>query len=123
MLALEIPSETLTAYRNLKMKRTHRWIIFKIEDNSRVVVESSGEPTSTFAEFAEKLPEDQPRYAVYDMPIQHKDGCKLSKLLLFLYAPDCGVAKVKFVYAIGKQAFKNKLGTMNKEFQVIYIRI
>ena len=118
MFALEVPEETLEVYKKLKMKREYRWIIFKIEDQKQIIVESTGEPTSSFAEFTEKLPKEEPRYAVYDLMVEQSDGRKESKLLLFLYAPDCGETKVKFLYATAKHSLKNKLGSVHREIQV-----
>ncbi len=44
------------------MKRTHRYIIMKVnEDKSRVIVEHVGERDATFESFKELMPKDQCR--------------------------------------------------------------
>ena len=53
--------EVLSAYNDLKMKRKHRWLILRIDNDSDVVLEAIGEPTSTFAQFVEKIPKNEPR--------------------------------------------------------------
>lgn len=52
------------------------------------------------------------------MEVTQTDGHKESKLLLFLYSPDSGATKGKFVYAAGKDSLKKKIGTVNREYQV-----
>ena len=119
MIILEATAEVVDAYNQMKMKRAHRWIIFKVEDDKRIVVDSVGEPTSTFADFVEKIPKSEPRYATYDLLVTHKDGRKESKILLILYAPDSSPTKSKFLYASGKESLKKKIGSVHKEFQVV----
>ena len=118
MFSLDVSPEALDTFKKFKMKSAYRWIIFKIENKEKIIVEQTGEPTSNFAEFASKLPKSEPRYAVYEMHVEQKDGCKMNKLLFFLYAPDSADSKDKFVYASGKSAFKSKIGAVHKEFQV-----
>ena len=119
MIGLELTAEALDTYNKMKMKREHRWVIFKIEDEKRIVLDGAGAPTSTFSEFVEKMPKSEPRYAVYDLEVTHHDGRKESKLVLFLYAPDSSPTKGKFVYASGKDSLKKKIGSVHKEVQVI----
>ena len=57
-------------------------------------------------------------YAIYNMEVRMTDGHTEEKLLFFLYAPDTSVPKQKFLYASGKDGFKKKIGTVNKDYQV-----
>eukprot|EP00826_Nyctotherus_ovalis_P047617 TRINITY_DN54_c0_g1_i1.p1 TRINITY_DN54_c0_g1~~TRINITY_DN54_c0_g1_i1.p1 ORF type:complete len:136 (-),score=49.83 TRINITY_DN54_c0_g1_i1:99-506(-) len=118
MIILETSSEAVDAYNKMKMKRAYRWIIFKIEGDKCIVVDSVGEPTSTFADFVSKIPKSEPRYAAYDLEVTHTDGRKESKILLILYAPDSSPTKSKFLYASGKESLKKKIGSVHKEFQI-----
>ena len=116
---VELTGEAVDANNKMKMKRGHRWVIFKIEEEKRIVLDNAGEPTATFAEFIEQMPKSEPRYAVYDLEVTHHDGRKESKLVLFLYAPDSSPTKGKFVYASGKDSLKKKIGSVHKEVQVV----
>ncbi|KAL0460304.1 UNVERIFIED_CONTAM: Actin-depolymerizing factor 1 [Sesamum latifolium] len=54
-------------FMELKAKRTHRFIVFKIEEKQKqVIVEKLGEPSQTYDDFTACLPADECRYAVYD---------------------------------------------------------
>ncbi|MFX9847068.1 hypothetical protein ABTP16_14475, partial [Acinetobacter baumannii] len=54
-------------FMELKTKRTHRFIVFKIEEKQKqVIVEKLGEPDQSYEDFAALLPADECRYAVYD---------------------------------------------------------
>ena len=119
MLPLIMSKEAADAYNGMKMKRTYRWIIYKVKDEKEIVIEATGEPGSTFDKFIEKMPTAEPRYAMYDLEVTHSDGRKESKLLLILYSPDSSPAKNKFVYAAGKDSFKKVIGSVAKEFQVL----
>ncbi|KAL1299876.1 hypothetical protein HN51_044431 [Arachis hypogaea] len=54
-------------FLELKTKRTHRFIVFKIEENQKqVIVEKLGEPAQGYEDFAACLPPNECRYAIYD---------------------------------------------------------
>jgi hypothetical protein len=46
-------------YTQLRMKRTHRFLIMKVnDDKSKIIVEHIGPREATFAEFKELMPKD-----------------------------------------------------------------
>ncbi|KAL4276416.1 hypothetical protein AHAS_Ahas20G0205000 [Arachis hypogaea] len=54
-------------FLELKTKRTHRFIVFKIEENQKqVIVEKLGEPAQGYKDFAACLPPNECRYVIYD---------------------------------------------------------
>lgn len=104
-------------FNGLRMKRTHRFIIVAIsDDGTRASVESSGERSATFADFKAKMPTDKPRYAIFDLEFQTKDGRAESKLLFIMYSPDaCTKGPVRFLYAQNKDAIKAKMSPVHRE--------
>lgn len=53
-------------FLELKRKKGYRYVIFKIDEKrNEVVVEKTGGPTENNEDFAESLPENDCRYAVY----------------------------------------------------------
>ncbi|MDR3549423.1 MAG: hypothetical protein P4M11_14350 [Candidatus Pacebacteria bacterium] len=62
MIPLELAEPALDAYNKLKMKRAYKWLIYKIEDDKRIALESSGDSKATYAMFVEKMPKLEPRY-------------------------------------------------------------
>ncbi|XLR26773.1 hypothetical protein S83_054673, partial [Arachis hypogaea] len=54
-------------FLELKTKRTHRFIVFKIEENQKqVIMEKLSEPAQGYKDFAACLPPNECRYAIYD---------------------------------------------------------
>jgi len=65
------------------------------------------------------MPTDQPRYAIYDLEFETKDGRKESKLVFIMYSPDlCTKGTLRFVYAQNKDAIKAKMSPVHKELQI-----
>ncbi|KAL0369781.1 UNVERIFIED_CONTAM: Actin-depolymerizing factor 2 [Sesamum angustifolium] len=57
-------------FMELKAKRTHRFIVYKIEEKQKqVMVEKLGEPSETYDDFSASLPADECRYAVFDFDL------------------------------------------------------
>lgn len=57
-----LDDECVTQFQALRMKRAHRYIIMKVNDEkNRVIIEHIGERSATFAEFKELMPKDQCR--------------------------------------------------------------
>ena len=117
---VEVPAESLDAFTKLKMKRAYRWIVYKFDsEKKRVVVEALGEPTSTFVEFAAKVPATEPRFLIYDMEVISSEGMKQNKLLFILYVPNSCPPSLRILYAAGKDAFGAVLGSGLLTAQVI----
>lgn len=73
-------------FLELKAKRTHRFVVFKIEEKQKqVVVEKIGEPTGSYDEFAASLPADECRYAVYDFDFVTAENCQKSKIFFIAW--------------------------------------
>jgi cofilin len=53
-------------YQELRLKRTHKYIIFKLSpDNTEIFIERTGDDDD-YDRFLRDLPEDGCRWAVYD---------------------------------------------------------
>ncbi|CAL1401098.1 unnamed protein product [Linum trigynum] len=54
-------------FLEMKARRTHRFIVFKIEEKKqKVTVEKLGEPCQSYDDFASSLPDNECRYGVFD---------------------------------------------------------
>lgn len=77
--------ECLEAYLSLKQqgakKTSKRYIIFKLNDKLDEIVVEKESDNANYEEFLESLPEDAPRYVVYDVEYETDDGGQRNKLV------------------------------------------
>lgn len=60
--SIRVSDDLANEYTALRMKRAHRYLIFKVtDDKEEIVVEHIGARDATFEEFKENMPKDQPR--------------------------------------------------------------
>lgn len=104
-------------YQALKMKRNHKFITFKLSnDNTEIIVDQTSE-SSDYDDFLGSLPEDEPRWAVYDFQYAAPDGSVKSKLIFLSWSPDIARIKAKMVYATSKDALRRALPGIEAEIQ------
>ena len=78
---MAVDDECKLRFLELKAKRTHRFIIYKIDDKKKmVVVEKVGEPTLNYDDFAASLPANECRYAIFDYDFVTEENCQKSKI-------------------------------------------
>ena len=59
-----------------------QYLVFKISDDKKSIeLEHKGEKDASFEDFKSKLPDDDCRYAVYDVEISTKSGAAANKLI------------------------------------------
>ncbi|GFS37904.1 actin depolymerizing factor 4 [Actinidia rufa] len=105
-------------FLELKAKRTHRFIVFKIEEKQKqVVVEKVGEPTNSYEDFTASLPADECRYAVYDYDFVTEENCQKSRIFFIAWSPDTSRVRSKMIYASSKDRFKRELDGIQVELQ------
>ena len=102
------------------MKRAYRYLVFKINDaQNGIEVEHAGPRDASFETFKSHMPENEPRYAVYELEFTKSDGRQEFKLLFINYSPDnCTQGAVRFVYSTHKETVKNKCSPVHKGLQV-----
>merc|ERR1719311_2040137 len=115
---VKVSDACVEVYNEIKMKKSKKYVLFKIENKKEIVIDSEGDASKTFDDFKAALPEDQPRYGLVDIHYTTDDGRDQSKLTFVMWSPDdkCGV-KDKMLYASSKDAIKKKLTGIMKELQ------
>lgn len=105
-------------FLELKAKRTHRFIVYKIEEKQKqVVVEKLGEPAQSYEDFTASLPADECRYAVYDFDFVTEENCQKSRIFFIAWSPDTSRVRSKMIYASSKDRFKRELDGIQVELQ------
>ncbi|ONI25307.1 hypothetical protein PRUPE_2G295000 [Prunus persica] len=113
---MAVSDECKLKFLELKAKRNHRYIIFKIEIQ-QVVVEKVGTKEETYDDFAASLPADECRYAVFDFDFTTVENCQKSKIFFIAWSPDTSKVRMKMVYASSKDRFKRELDGTQVELQ------
>ncbi|KAM1584775.1 hypothetical protein ACFX1Z_037722 [Malus domestica] len=103
-------------FKELKAKRSYRFILFKIEQQ-QIVVDKLGEPSESYDDFTSSFPADECRYAVYDFDFTTEENCQKSKIFFIAWSPDSSKVRMKMVYASSKDRFKRELDGISFELQ------
>ncbi|KAJ3360441.1 cofilin [Allomyces javanicus] len=104
------------AFQDLKLGKKHKFIVYRIEHNEEIVVDQ----TSTDADydsFIGALPENDCRYAIYDLEFEHPDGGQRNKIIFIAWSPDTARIRSKMIYAGSKDALRRKLVGIAQEVQ------
>ncbi|XP_075521966.1 actin-depolymerizing factor 3 isoform X1 [Primulina tabacum] len=105
-------------FMELKTKRTHRFIVYKIEEKQKqVMVEKLGEPGQSYDDFITFLPADECRYAVFDFEFLTKENVPKSRIFFIAWSPDTARVRNKMIYASSKDRFKRELDGIQIELQ------
>ncbi|KAH7422155.1 hypothetical protein KP509_13G093800 [Ceratopteris richardii] len=107
---IAVDDECKLKFLELKSKRLHRYIIYKIDDKShKIVVEKVGGPEESYDAFTGSLPEKDCRYAIYDYDFVTEENCQKSKIFFVAWSPDVARVRTKMLYASSKDRFKREL--------------
>ncbi|KAL7749493.1 cofilin [Sorochytrium milnesiophthora] len=106
----------VTTFGELKLKKASKFIVFKLtDDNTEIVVEKQS-PSTSYDEFLSSLPENECRYAVYDLEFDKGEGVR-NKIVFIAWSPDNAKVKQKMVYAASKDYLRKKLVGIATEVQ------
>lgn len=82
----------INSFNEFKLRRepyNYKYIIYKIQDNSRIVIDQTGGPDATFDDFVAQLPADDCRYGLIDFDYTTEDGRTTDKLVLIAWYVVC----------------------------------
>uniref|UniRef100_A0A7S1CD20 ADF-H domain-containing protein n=1 Tax=Bicosoecida sp. CB-2014 TaxID=1486930 RepID=A0A7S1CD20_9STRA len=100
---VEIGEDVLAAFQALKLRRKHRFIVFKIEEPSyKLTAETASAPKATFEDLKKALPNTEPRYVVYDHEYKTADGRPADKLVLISWQPESSRPHLRTFYSSQK---------------------
>ncbi|CAM6026165.1 unnamed protein product [Sphagnum balticum] len=115
---MAVSDECKLKFMELKRKKTYRYIIFKIDEKAQqITLEKTGEPGESYEQFASHLPENDPRYGIYDFDFVTEDNCQKSKIFFIAWSPDTSRVKAKMIYASSKDRFRRELDGVHYELQ------
>ncbi|OAY63438.1 actin-depolymerizing factor 11-like [Ananas comosus] len=105
-------------FLELQRKKTHRYVIFKIEEKRKeVIVEKTGGAAESFDDFMASLPENDCRYAIYDFDFVTEENCQKSKIFFIAWSPSVSRIRAKMLYATTKDRFKREIDGFHYDIQ------
>ncbi|KAL6513594.1 Actin-depolymerizing factor 10 [Orobanche gracilis] len=115
---IAVDDECKLKFLELKAKRNYRYIVFKIDPTgNQVMVEKAGGNSETYQDFADSLPDDECRYAVFDYDFTTDENCHKSKIYFIAWSPDVARVRTKMLYASSRDRFKRELDGIQVELQ------
>ena len=110
---IAVNDECISLFNDFKLQKGDgqlRYITFKIEGDSEIVIDAKGAREKTYEDFsAEVQAADGPRYGVIDVDFTTADGRSNSKIVFISWVPDTAKIKQKMVYSGSKDALKRVL--------------
>merc|ERR1711907_309615 len=115
---VEVMPEVIEKYENMKIKKDHQYLIFKISDDKKyIVLDKEGACGAKFEDFCPLLPDEACRYCVFDTEITTKADATANKMMFISWSDDNAPIKKKMLYASSKLALKNSLPGLVEDFQ------
>ncbi|KAF9142171.1 cofilin [Mortierella sp. GBA39] len=110
-------STCVDTFLELKLKKTHKYIIYKISDNLETIEVVKSSSDEDYDNFLKELPEDDCRWAVYDFAYKTTDGGDRNKIVFFSWSPDNAKVKSKMLYSSSKEGLRKVLNGLAVEVQ------
>lgn len=115
---VRMSDECKLKFMELKRRKTYRYIIFKIDAKvQEIVVEKTGSPDESYDAFSSSLPEDDPRFGVFDLDFVTDENVSKSKIFFIAWSPDTARVKAKMLYASSKDRCRRELDGVHYEVQ------
>jgi len=113
------------SFDEVKKGKIHRYVIYVIEEEKTIAVETVGNRTATYDDFLHDLTksgEAECRYGLYDFEYTHQcegatEKSKKEKLFLMSWCPDTAKIKKKMLYSSSFDALKKALVGVQKYIQ------
>jgi len=120
-----VAQECKNQFDEIKKGKKHRYVIFLIEDEKMIKVESVGDRDASYDSFftdLTKAGESECRYGLYDFEYEHQcqgttEVSKKQKLFLMSWCPDTARIKKKMLYSSSFDALKKALVGVHKYIQ------
>lgn len=88
---MQASEECVKVFNDLKLNRAYKYIVYSLTPDNKEIVISQKEPadaskdnTALYAEFVSHLPENEPRYGVFDFEFEKEDGSGKRNRIVFV---------------------------------------
>lgn len=118
MNPIKATSDILDVYRQLKIDRKLKCIIFKLT-NGQLEVDLTKDTSFNFNELADVLPAKEGRFVIVDFEYETDEvpARKVDKIIMISWAPMTAPPMQRFSYSSGATTVANELGAISRHFQ------
>ncbi len=94
MSGIELDPEIVSLYNEIKLKKVHKWVTYRIEKKKKIVIDQRGEKNKTDNKEDDKAEFDklkglldikEPRFILYDFGFTNKEGRNIEKLAFIFW--------------------------------------
>ncbi|KAL1583703.1 hypothetical protein WHR41_07497 [Cladosporium halotolerans] len=126
---VSVVPECITAFNDLKLGKSTKWIIYKISDDWKEIVVEESSSDNNYDAFRQKLLDAKSkdkkgnegiggRYAVYDVEYDAPNGeGKRNKICFISWVPDDATQYPRMMYSSSKDALKRALNGIAVDIQ------
>ena len=116
-MVLAVADDITAAWAEVRASKA-RYLVVELDGND-AKLSAKGGLDADFEAFKADLPEDQPRYGVYNLMWTADDDRPMSKIIFVNYVPDgCKNMGAKFSYAQQKSKVEPVFQPINKQIQI-----
>ncbi|KAK6528782.1 cofilin, variant 2 [Orbilia ellipsospora] len=112
-----VAPDCITAFEDLKLKKTHKYIIYKLSANKTTIEIDKSGSEEDYDAFLTQLPENDCRYAIYDFAYKTDEGAPRNKICFYAWSPDDAPIRSKMVSSSSKDALRRALNGVAIEIQ------
>lgn len=114
---LNVSEECAQTFNRLKLTKDIKYVVYKVQNQTDVIVEKIGALDATYQQFVHDLPPTEPRFVVYDFDHTTSDGIVQKKIVFIHWSPDNSAVRDKMIYASSKENLKRRFVGIHKEIQ------
>ena len=113
-IAFEIDPKAVEAYERLRYSKSPGYVVLKIEDE-KVVLEEEG--IKPFDEFIMTLPDEEPRFIFFDVPIKNRVGMDDKRMTFIFWMPMEAPVRLRMTYAGSKNLVRDSFQGISANLQ------
>ncbi|GAW81643.1 actin-depolymerizing factor 2 [Plasmodium gonderi] len=121
---VKVSDECIYEFNKLKVKHLHKYIIFRIENCEKIIVDLLQKDSELkyfediIIDIRNNLKTTECRYIIADMPIYTPEGVLRNRIYFIFWSPDSAKPKEKMLYAASKESLVRKINGIFKSLEL-----
>ncbi len=110
----DIDPELIKKYEEMRFEKKPQGMILKIDEENLILEKHTTEP---FEEMVASLPDNEPRYILYDFPMKDRVGLDDTRMLFLFWMPMESPVRLRMQYAGAKSLINTKFNGISVQLQ------